>query len=292
MHNLTRGLYTALITPFSKGEVDYNSLAKLLDFQIKNRVPAVVLCGTTGESPTLSSREKLEIANFAVNFCKGAIKIILNTGTNNTLDSVNLTKEASSLKIDGILAVSPYYNKANMEGLIEHFTQIAKSTHLPIILYNVPSRTGLDISDEIIAHLYKTNQNIIGLKDATGDLSRVPSIRHKTDNNFLLLSGEDATALAFNLSGGDGIISVVSNVVPSLANSVQNISLNKYNRAKALELQEKLYIISKVLFAETNPIPIKYLAFLMGLCQDEYRLPLALPSKETIEEIKKILVLC
>ena len=292
MNNLNKGLYTALITPFTGNKIDYKSLEKLLDFQIQNGVPSIVLCGTTGESSTLSSEEKLQIAEFAVNFCKGRVKIILNTGTNNTEASVKLTKDASKLKIDGILAIAPYYNKANKEGLILHFTKIAESTHLPVIIYNVPARAGFDLSDDITAHLYKNVKNIVGLKDATGDLSRVISIRSKTDKNFLLLSGEDATALAFNASGGDGVISVVSNVAPKLMQNLQTISLKRSNLEDAFEMQERIYKIAKVLFKEVNPIPVKYLAFLMNLCNNEYRLPLCQPSSEVIEEVKKILVLC
>ena len=292
MHNLNKGLYTALITPFLGGKIDYTSLEKLIDFQIQSGVHSIVLCGTTGESSTLSLEEKLQIAEFTVNFCKGRLKIILNTGTNNTETSVKLTKEASKLNIDGILAIAPYYNKTNKEGLILHFTKIAESTHLPVILYNVPARTGFDLSDDITAHLYKNVKNIVGLKDATGDISRVISIRLKTDKNFLLLSGEDTIALAFNSIGGDGVISVVSNVVPKLMQHLQTISLKRTNLEDAFEAQAKIYQISKILFKEVNPIPVKYLAFLMNLCNNEYRLPLCQPSNEVIEDIKKILVLC
>jgi 4-hydroxy-tetrahydrodipicolinate synthase len=292
MHSLKKGLYTALITPFVEEKVDYKSLGKLLDFQINAGVKSVVLCGTTGEAPTLNEEEKLEIAKFAVKHCNGKMNIILNTGSNNTKQSSELTQKASTIGINGIMAVTPYYNKASDEGLYLHFKSIANSTELPVILYNVPSRTGLNIKDDLIAKLYKEIQNIVGLKDATGDLTRVISIRSKTDDNFLLLSGEDETALGFNVSGGDGCISVVSNIAPKLALELQNLSLSRNNLDKVLEKQQKNSQIAKVLFSEVNPIPVKHLAYLMGLCEAEYRLPLCVPSAKTIEELKNILHLC
>jgi 4-hydroxy-tetrahydrodipicolinate synthase len=289
---LEKGLYTALVTPFDDGKVDYSALEKLLDFQLKNGVKNLILCGTTGESATLSSDEKLEIAKFSVKYVGSRANIIFGTGSNNTAVACELTKKASNIGVKGFLVVSPYYNKATQEGLYLHFQQIAKSTDLPLIIYNVPSRTGVDISDETTAKLYKEVPNIVGLKDATGNLARVPSIRLKTDKNFLLLSGEDATALAFNASGGDGVISVVSNIAPKISLELQELSLKRENFEKAFELQGKIFQISQVLFKEVNPIPVKFALFLMNICKNEYRLPLCEPSSALKDEIKEILKLC
>jgi 4-hydroxy-tetrahydrodipicolinate synthase len=292
MSILTKGLYTALITPFTKDKkIDFNSLEKLLNFQISNNLDGVVLCGTTGEGATLSSIEKLEIAEFSSNIIKNKIKIILNCGTNNTQVSANLAKDASKLNIDGLLAITPYYNKASDKGMFLHFAEIAKNTNLPIILYNVPSRTGIDLKDSIIGELATNFKNIVGIKDATGDLSRISSLRLKVENNFFLFSGEDATSLAFNESGGDGVISVASNIVPNLMLKLQNLSLKddlNTTKEEKLHLQKLIYKISRILFMEVNPIPVKYLLFLMGLCENEYRLPLCSPSNHVVQEIEKL----
>jgi 4-hydroxy-tetrahydrodipicolinate synthase len=291
-HSLPKGLYTALVTPFKEGKVDFSALEKLLDFQIKSAVQGIVVFGTTGEGATLSEEEKFEIAKFAINFVKGKVKIIAGTGGNNTLVSAELTAKISTLNPDGFLVVSPFYNKATSEGLLLHFKEIAGKTELPIILYNVPGRTNMNISDDIIQKLHESQKNIIGLKDATGDLSRVPSVRSKVGKDFLLLSGEDATALAFNASGGDGVISVASNVAPKLCLELQNISLSRNNLETAFEIQEKIFKISEVLFSEVNPIPVKYALYLMNFCLNEYRLPLCQPSENAKEKIKNILTLC
>lgn len=288
--NLPKGLYTALITPFKNGKVDYSSLETLLSFQINAGVIGVVLFGTTGESATLEPQEKYEIIKFAVNFAKGRLKIIAGSGTNNTAHSAKLTSELSKLNPDGFLVVSPYYNKANRQGLLMHFQEIARATDLPIILYNVPGRTGQNMQDDVIAELAQT-KNIIGLKDATGDLARVPSLRAKVGKEFLLLSGEDATAVAFNASGGDGLISVTSNIAPKLVGDLQKLSLDRGNFEEALKLQERVFAITSALFLEVNPIPVKYSCFLLKMCENEYRLPLCEPSQKVKEELKEIIKL-
>lgn len=288
---ITKGLYTAIITPFKNGKVDFTSFEKLLEMQINAKVQGITVCGTTGESATLSAEEKFEITKFAINFAKGKVKIISGTGSNNTAYSAELTKKISSLNPDAFLIVSPFYNKATNQGLLLHFKEIASKTDLPIILYNVPSRTNVNMSDDIIAKLAE-EKNILGLKDASGDLARVPSLRSKVGKDFLLLSGEDATALAFNASGGDGIISVVSNIAPKLCLDLQEISLSRNGLEKAFEMQEKIFKIAEVLFSEVNPIPVKYALHLMNLCENEYRLPLCLPSESVQEKIKNILNLC
>jgi 4-hydroxy-tetrahydrodipicolinate synthase len=291
-NSLPKGTYTALITPFRDGKIDYTSLEKILQNQVEAGITGIVLCGTTGESSTLSCDEKFDIVKFGVKNFQNKIKIIAGTGGNNTLASAELTKRISGLEPSGFLVVSPYYNKATSEGLLLHFKYIASKTDLPIILYNVPTRTNVNISDDIIAKLASENKNIIGLKDATGDLSRVPSLRLKVSRDFLLFSGEDATALAFNASGGDGIISVVSNIAPALVRNLQEISLSRNNLESAFELQARVFQIASVLFNEVNPIPIKYAMYLKGLCKEEYRLPLCSPTTDTIAKIKQILDLC
>lgn len=290
-HNIKCGLYTALITPFWNGVVDFASLEKLLEFQIKARVDGIVLCGTTGESATLSDEERYQMVKFTSSFCRGKTRIIAGTGTNNTHHSMELTRRISELDIDGFLVVSPYYNKTNDEGLVLHFKKIAESTHLPILLYNVPSRTGLDIPDSIIFRLSDI-PNIIGLKDATGNLARVVSVRSELSEEFLLFSGEDSTSLAFNASGGNGVISVVSNIAPQKMLKLQEISLSRNNLSAAFSLQKDIFHIANALFRETNPIPVKYACFLMNMCHNEYRLPLFEPSETVKEQIKQILEIC
>lgn len=291
MTKISQGTYTALITPFKNQKIDFQSFEKILDFQIKSSIDGVVVCGSTGESANISDDEKYDIAKFVIGFAKNRIKVIVGSGSNNTQASAILTKKISELQPEGFLIISPYYNKTTQEGVYNHFKIIASYTDLPIILYNVPSRTNIDIANSTILRLAEI-KNIIGLKDATADLSRVLALRSNISQNFLLFSGDDATAFAFNLVGGNGVISVVSNIAPIKMKMLQDASFAKQNLSEFLSLQDDIYKISSVLFAEPNPIPVKYAYFLMGMCQNEYRLPLIEPSEAIKDDVKKILNIC
>jgi 4-hydroxy-tetrahydrodipicolinate synthase len=289
------GLYTAVITPFTKnGDIDLNALGKILEFQISSGVDGVVVCGTTGESATLSEGEQDTIISHSVKVVNSRIKVIAGTGSNCTIKAIRLTQNASKHKIDGVLSVVPYYNKPTQEGIYEHFKAIHDNTNTPIILYNVPGRTVTNMSDETIANLAKL-QRIISLKDATGDLARVYTLKyelekHNITKKFTLISGEDMTAVSFNASGGCGLISVVSNVVPDICAKIQKLSLKQaslqQNIAEANKLQHKLTNLNRILFLQSNPIPVKYAMHLMSYCESYTRLPLTQPTQDIANLIK------
>ena len=279
------GLNTALITPFRNGKIDEKSLANLIEFQIKNGASGIVPCGTTGESPTLNHAEHIEVIKICIEVAKKRIKVIAGTGSNSTREAIYMTNAAAKLGADAALIVAPYYNKPSKKGIYEHFKAINDNCDIPLIIYNIPGRSVINISDSEIAQLAKL-KNIVGVKDATGDLARVASLRLLVDKNFSIISGEDATVLGFNAMGGCGVISVTANIAPKLVSDLQKFSING-ELNKALEVQDRLTSLHAVMFCETNPIPVKYAAFLMGLCSDEIRLPLTDPSEESKEKIEK-----
>lgn len=274
------GCYTALITPFYATNIDFISLAKMLDLQISAGISGVILCGTTGESATLDTYEKRQIFEFAKKHCQNKIQLIAGTGSNSTKDTINETLLAQDCGMDAAMVVSPYYNKPTQEGLLAHYTAIHNATNIDIIIYNVPSRTAVDISNDTIIKLTSLTR-VRGLKDATANLARVPEILLNIPESFSLLSGEDMTANAFNASGGCGVISVLSNIMPKECTNLQNLS-REGNFTQAAILQAKLSKITNLMFVNTNPIPVKYAAYLMGLCNLEYRLPLTNPPQQTI----------
>ncbi len=281
------GLYTALITPFKNGKIDEEKLINLLESQINGGVDGIVPCGTTGESPTLTHEEHNKIIEICVKHAKNRIKIIAGTGSNSTQEAVSLTKHAKEIGADGCLIVAPYYNKPTKEGVIQHFTQINKC-ELPFLIYNIPGRSVIDICDQTLSEL-SNMKFAAGIKDATGDLSRLTTLRPLVKkDNFSYLSGEDSTAVGFNAMGGNGIISVTSNILPKECKEVQNLCQNQ-NFKEALAKQDQLNKINSVLFCETNPIMIKYAAYLMNLCSDEIRLPLTNPSKDAKSKIEQVL---
>ena len=280
------GLYTAVITPFKNGKIDESAFEKILNHQISGGVDGIVVAGTTGECSTLSHDEQISLIKLAVKINNKRVQIIAGTGSNSTSEAILLTSEAEQCGVDGALVVAPYYNRGTQEGLFLHFSEIAKNTKLPIILYNVPARTVVNISDDTIARIAKQNQNVIGVKDASGDLARVPILRSKIGNEFTLLSGEDMTALAFNVSGGNGVISVTSNVAPRLCKDLQDATLSKFDLQKAITIQQKLVDLHDTMFCEVNPIPVKYAMHLMGFCEAEYRLPLCKPSDSSCKKIE------
>jgi len=273
------GSIVALITPFTKdNQIDYACVSDLIEWHITSGTNGIVVAGTTGEAATLSDDEKVALAKFVVNKVNHRISVIAGNGSNNTAHAVLLTKALNDTGIDGLLTLTPYYNKPTETGLLAHFSAIAASTHLPIILYNVPSRTQCDMSNELILKLSELN-NIVGLKDATADLARLSYLKNVCSNSFLFFSGDDATAMAYCMAGGQGVISVTGNVTPQLiALLQQQIKAGQYDQAQLLE--QKLSVLHKVLFVESNPIAVKWALFkLEKIPNADLRLPLTTLSE-------------
>jgi 4-hydroxy-tetrahydrodipicolinate synthase len=283
------GLYTALVTPFKNNSIDAKSLEKLIKFQIKNGVAGIVPCGTTGESPTLSHEEHSQVIEICVKITKKQVKIIAGTGSNSTDEAVMMTNHAKKVGADGCLIVAPYYNKPTADGVYQHFKALDKC-NIPLIIYNIPSRSVINISDENLARIAEL-KNVVGIKDATGDLARLASLRLLIKKKFSYLSGEDATAVGFNAMGGNGVISVTANIAPKLCADLQKTCLSGDYKT-ALKIQDQMTNLHSAMFCETNPIPIKYAASLMGLCDSKVRLPLVEPSdlakSRIAKEMKKI----
>ncbi len=275
---------TALITPFNNGAVDYDALAALADWQIQFGISALVPCGTTGEAPTLAWDERLKIIRTCVKASRGRVPVIAGTGTNSTELTIAHTLAAQSCCADAALVVTPYYNKPSQDGIVRHFEEIAGRVDLPIIVYNVPSRTGIDLSLGTLARLAEI-PSIIGLKDATGEVRRVAEMRRAFEDRFILLSGHDASSHAFNLSGGDGTISVTANVLPHVFAALHD-ACRKHDWSTANYIQQRLMRVYKAFDLDTNPGPIKYaLKYRRGM-NDEMRLPLVPVSAETAERIR------
>ena len=267
------GSITALITPFQNGQIDEKALSKLIEWQIDEGTNGFVPVGTTGESPTLTHEEHGRVIEICIEANAGRVPIIAGAGSNSTAEAVEMAIFAEKAGANGVLCVSPYYNKPSQEGLFQHFSTIAKAISIPIILYNIPPRSVVDISIDTMARLHEACPNIIGVKDATADLGRVSLQRSQLGEGFNQLSGEDMTALACNANGGHGCISVVSNVAPKLFSSLQSASLSGDFKT-ALEIQDRLTPLMKALFIEPNPAGVKYVAHRLGLCQAELRLPM------------------
>ncbi len=273
------GAFTALISPFKNGALDVAALEALVDWQVREGIHGLVPCGTTGESPTLSSAEYSDVISRTVKTAAGRVKVMAGTGSNATDKTIANTQLAEKLGADAALVVSPYYNKPTQEGLYQHFKAVAAATALPIFIYNIPGRSVVNISDETLARLAEI-PNIAGVKDATGDLARVASLRHLVGERLVLLSGEDTTAVGFNAMGGRGVISVVSNLAPKLSAEIQNLTLaGKYDEARALHAA--LVPLISAMFVETNPAPVKFAASLMGKASADVRLPLVATSAAT-----------
>ena len=268
-----QGSITALITPFKDGSLDEAAFRKLVDWQIDQGTHGLVPCGTTGESPTLDHDEHRRVIELCIEAAGGRVPVIAGTGSNSTAEAVELTRHAESAGADGVLAVTPYYNKPTQEGLYLHYNAINAAADIPIVIYNIPSRSVVDMSVETMARLFKL-KNIVGVKDATANLARVSQQRAAMGHEFVQLSGEDATALGFNAHGGIGCISVTANIAPALCSEFQLACLGG-NFKRALELQDRLMPLHEALFVESNPGPAKYAASKLGLCEEDTRLPLA-----------------
>lgn len=279
------GCYTALITPFSGDKVDYAGFEKFIEWQVSEGVHGIVPCGTTGESPTLTPQEHSEVIASAVKAAAGRVKVMAGTGSNSTAEAIDYTRHAAKAGADAALVVAPYYNKPTQEGLYQHFKAVAQSSDLPIFIYNIPGRSVVNMTDETLARLAEI-KTIAGVKDATGDLARVATLRHLVGDRLVLLSGEDMTAVGFNAMGGRGVISVVSNIAPKVTAEVQNLSLaGKIDEARTLHA--KLVKLTQVMFVETNPMPVKYAASLLGKSTVDMRLPLVPPTSATQDAVRK-----
>ncbi len=282
-----KGSIVALVTPFKNNVLDQEKYASLIQHHIANGTKGVVPAGTTGESPTLNHDEHKKVIEIAVKECKGKIPVIAGTGSNSTAEAIELSRHAEKSGADGLLIVTPYYNKPTQEGLYQHYKSINDSVGIPIIIYNIPPRSVIDMSVDTMARLFEL-KNIAGVKDATANLNRVDQQLKKMGPEFIQLSGEDGTALEFNMRGGVGCISVSANVAAKLCSEFQEACLNKNNK-KAKEINEKLMPLHKSLFIESNPSPVKYAASLLNLCSDEVRLPLVKVTEKTKKEVEKAL---
>ena len=285
-----KGSNVALITPFKNNKLDEDAYISLIHYHLKNGTSGLVPAGTTGESPTLSHNEHQKVIEICIREAKGKIKVIAGTGSNSTEEAVALTKHAERAGADGALVVTPYYNKPTQEGLYQHYKSINDNTSLPIIIYNIPSRCVIDMSVDTMARLFEL-KNIVGVKDATGDLNRLDQTIKKLGPEFIQLTGEDGLALEFNKRGGVGIISVTGNIAPKLCAEMQKYSKSKSdNEVKEAEkIDQILQPLHKSLFIESNPAPVKYAAKLLGLCSDDIRLPLVKIKKETQEKVREAL---
>ena len=280
-----QGLYTALVTPFRNGAVDYDRLTKLVEMQISYGVDGISPVGTTGESPTLSFEEHERVIATVVQLVNGRCKVLAGSGANSTAEALHLTRHAKSDGADFSLQVAPYYNKPTQEGLYRHFATIADSCDIPIVIYNVPGRSGVSVSAETIARLVK-NCNIAGVKEASGSVDRVSEILDLCD--VPVLSGDDALTVPMMSVGAVGVVSVASNVIPKEMKRLVDLC-NAGNFAEASAMHHKLYRFFKAMFVETNPIPVKAALALRGLVDEEYRLPLCPPSDKNREFLRGIL---
>ncbi|AFS47477.1 dihydrodipicolinate synthase [alpha proteobacterium HIMB5] len=287
-----KGSNVALITPFINNKLDEEAYVKLIHFHMENGTNGLVPAGTTGESPTLSHEEHQKVIDLCIQESKGKIPVIAGTGSNSTEEAISLTKHAEKAGADGALIVTPYYNKPTQEGLYQHYKAINDSSGLPIIIYNIPGRSVIDMSVDTMARLYEL-KNIVGVKDATGDLNRVDQQLKKMGKDFIQLTGNDDNALEFNKRGGVGAISVTANIAPKICSLFQKFSNEKDKKDsqnEAVKLDKILQPIHHSMFVESNPSPVKYAAKLLGLCDDSVRLPLVKVTSNTQDIVKKALV--
>ena len=286
-----KGSIVALITPFKNDRLDEENYARLIDYHIKNGTHGLVPGGTTGESPTLTHEEHKKIIDISVKNCKGKIPVISGTGSNSTTEAVELSKYAEKAGSDGLLIVTPYYNKPTQEGLFQHYKKINDNIGIPIIIYNIPSRSVIDMTVETMARLFEL-KNIVGVKDATGNLNRVDQQLKTMGKDFIQLTGEDNNALEFNRRGGSGCISVTANVAPKLCSEFQNALIEKKDsnlQKRAIEINSLLTPLHKALFIESNPSPVKYAASLLKISPEDVRLPLVGLMNETKILVKEAL---
>ena len=279
------GSIVALVTPFKDGEIDYEKLGELVEFHIANSTNAIIPCGTTGESPTLTHREHGEVVGKVIEVANGRIPVIAGTGSNNTSEAVSMTSHAKEVGADGSLLITPYYNKPTQKGIYEHYKAVLKEVDIPIIIYNVPSRTGVSISAETVARLYEFD-NIVAIKEATGDLDQASQISNLCD--ITVLSGDDSLTLPIMSIGGKGVVSVLANILPREVSELTS-SFLKGDIENAQRLHNRLFPVCKAMFIETNPIPVKTAMKLLNRLNGEMRLPLCDMSEEHESQLKKAL---
>ncbi|MBF0594537.1 MAG: 4-hydroxy-tetrahydrodipicolinate synthase [Candidatus Omnitrophica bacterium] len=283
-----KGSMVALVTPFTEHGVDEPNLAELIEYQIKNGTSGIIPCGTTGESPTLSHEEHDRVIEITVDTVAGRIPVIAGTGSNSTSEAVRLTRHAQDAGADAALVVTPYYNKPTQKGLYLHFKAVADSVKIPIILYNIEGRCARNIETETVMKLVKNCKNIIGVKEASGNLNQAQAVKEGCGKKFILLSGDDALTIPMMKLGGAGVISVLGNIMPKEVAEVVNL-MQKGKVDEAESRQEKLMPLIKAMFYETNPIPVKTACGLMGLCSPRVRLPMCEMEPENLSRLKAIL---
>jgi len=286
-----KGSNVALITPFKNNKLDVDAYIKIIHFHMDNGTNGLVPAGTTGESPTLSHKEHQQVIELCIKESNGKNPIIAGTGSNSTEEAISLTTHAEKAGANAVLVVTPYYNKPTQEGLYQHYKAINDKCGIPILIYNIPGRSVIDMSVDTMARLFEL-KNIVGVKDATGVLDRVDQQKNKMGNEFIQLTGNDDNALEFNKRGGVGAISVTGNIAPKLCSEFQKFSISKNDNEKkeAEKLDKILQPIHNSMFIESNPSPVKYAAKLLSLCEDDVRLPLVKITEPTKEVVKKVLV--
>ena len=282
------GTFTAIVTPFRRGVLDERALERLIKAQIKGGVDGIVPVGTTGESPTLDYEEHVRVIQLAVHFANNKIKVLAGTGGNSTSEAIYLTKAAEEAGADGSLQVAPYYNKPTQEGLFQHFSAIAAETKLPLMLYSIPGRCGIEIGVDTVKRLAAAHKTIIGIKEAGGSADRVSQLRATLGPKFEIMSGDDSLTLPFMAVGANGVVSVASNVIPrEVSRMVNTFATGKI--AEAQKLHAKFYPLFKDLFIETNPVPVKAALAMMGKMEEEYRLPLVAMTEKNKEALRATL---
>jgi 4-hydroxy-tetrahydrodipicolinate synthase len=285
------GTYTAIVTPFRGGQLDEAALERLIKFQIKGGVDGLVPVGTTGESPTVNYEEHIQIIAWTVKYAAGKVKVLAGTGGNSTTEAIYLTQEAEKAGADGSLQVAPYYNKPTQEGLYQHFKAVAKVTKLPIMLYSIPGRCGVEIAVDTVKRLAHDCKNIIGIKEAGGSCDRVSQLRAALGTKFEIMSGDDSLTLPFMSVGADGVISVASNIIPKEVSQLVN-AFARGNSRKASALHAKYYPLFKDLFIETNPTPVKAALAMMKMIEEDYRLPLVPMNPKNWEILRTTMKRC
>jgi 4-hydroxy-tetrahydrodipicolinate synthase len=285
------GTYTAIVTPFRNGQFDAPAFKRLIDLQVKGGVDGIVPVGTTGESPTLDYKEHVEVIAHAVEYAAGRIRVMAGTGGNSTSEAVYLTREAEKAGADSSLQVAPYYNKPSQEGLFQHFLEVSRASKLPLVLYSVPSRCGVEIGVETVRRLAGATPRVAAIKEAGGNADRVSQLRAALGPRFSILSGDDALTLPFMALGAHGVVSVASNVAPRQVSRLV-AAFRAGHAAAALKMHEQLYPLFKDLFLESNPLPVKAALAMMGLIQEEFRLPLVAMSEANRAVLKTTLLQC
>ena len=284
-----KGAITAIVTPFRmNGELDEESLRNLIEFQIKNKIDGIVPCGTTGESPTLDYGEHDRVIEIVVDTAKGRVPIIAGTGSNSANEAIEMTRHAADAGADASLQVCPYYNKPTQEGLYRHFSAIAKAVDIPMVIYNIQGRTAVNLDTSTFARLVKEHSNIVGVKEASGNIAQMMDVLNELPKNFTVLSGDDNMTLPLMALGGKGVISVASNIIPREMHDLTEHAL-KGNFEKARKMHFKLLPLFKGIFIETNPIPIKAALAMKGMIKESYRLPMCEMKPENRERLRKIL---